>query len=57
MQAFAGDAEGLRNGCVLKDGKMVCGIDAEKESLSGNVLPREYGKEIGLKEKLLQVML
>ena len=42
---------------VLKDGKMVCGIDAEKESLSGNVLPREYGREIALKEKLLQIML
>ena len=40
---------------VLKDGKIACDIDVEEYSKAG--LPREYGKETALKEKLLSIML
>ena len=42
---------------VLKDGKAVCDIDATAECVSGAALPRTYGTEIALKEKLLKSML
>ena len=42
---------------VLKNGEIACDIHVEKENLAGSNLPREYGKEIALKEMLLNIML
>ena len=42
---------------VLKGGKIACDLDVEKENLAGADLPRGYGKELLLKEKLLQALL
>jgi len=41
---------------VLKDGVSVCDIDAEKEC-TGKTLPRLYGSELLLKEKLLKALM
>lgn len=42
---------------VLKDGKALECIDVEKECVSGVILPRPYGAESALKEKLLKTLL
>lgn len=42
---------------MLKNGEIACDINVEKEKIAGDNLPREYGKELALKEMLLKIML